>query len=171
MKLLSSLGGGLAGACALTILHEILRRVDPEAPRMDLMGKQAVAKGLDKASEPIPNDQNLYQIALVSDIISNTIYYGLGVAGKKKYIMPKGALLGLTAGLGAIFLPKSLGLNPDYSSRTLKRKALTTGLYLVGGLIASGVAKKLDGMGKRKKPSVSEPFDLISYNRKSFLNG
>ncbi|MBC7915338.1 MAG: hypothetical protein H7Y07_14580 [Pyrinomonadaceae bacterium] len=170
MKLISSIGGGLAGACALTILHEILRRIDPEAPRMDLLGKQAVAKGLNKTDNRVPDEESLYQIAMVGDIISNTIYYGLGVAGKKKYIMPKGALIGLTAGLGAVFLPKSLGLNPDYSSRTLKRKALTTGLYLIGGLVASAVAKRLEGKSKIK--SIKEkPFDLISYNRNTFLNG
>lgn len=170
MKLTSSIGGGLAGACALTLLHQILKNVSPEAPRMDLMGKQAVRKGLDKMSAPMPADKNLYQIAMVGDIISNTIYYSLGVAGKKKYIMPKGALVGIAAGLGAVFLPKSLGLNPAYSSRTLTTKAFTTGLYLLGGLVASAVAKKLEGTNGKTKSFRERPMDLISYNKKAFLN-
>ena len=33
MRLLPALGGGVAGACALTLLHEITRRVVPDAPR------------------------------------------------------------------------------------------------------------------------------------------
>jgi hypothetical protein len=170
MKLISSIGGGLAGACALTLLHELVKRIDSEAPRMDLMGMQAVKKGINKTSQPMPDDRHLYQIAMVGDIISNTIYYSLGVAGKRRYIWPKGAIAGAAAGLGAVFLPKSLGLNPAYSSRTLKTKALTTGLYLIGGLIASAVAKRLEG--KRNKPLVKldKPFDLISYNKKTFLN-
>lgn len=170
MKLISSIGGGLAGACALTLLHEIVKRLDSEAPRMDLMGMQAVKKGIKKADQPIPDDQHLYQIAMVGDIISNTIYYSLGVAGKRKYIWPKGALAGAAAGLGAIFLPKSLGLNPAYSSRTLKTKAFTTGLYLIGGLVASAVAKKLENDNRKKRLGpMKRPFDLISYNRDSFL--
>ncbi|MGV3509864.1 MAG: hypothetical protein ACO1N7_11290, partial [Sphingobacteriaceae bacterium] len=112
MKLISSIGGGLAGACALTLLHEIVKRIDSEAPRMDLLGMQAVKKGIKKIDQPVPEDKQLYQIAMVSDIISNAIYYSLGVAGKRKYIWPKGALMGLTAGLGAVILPKSMGLNP-----------------------------------------------------------
>jgi hypothetical protein len=170
MKLISSIGGGLAGACALTLLHEIVKKLDSDAPRMDLLGMQAVKKGINKTSQPMPDDKHLYQIAMVGDIISNTIYYSLGVAGKRKYIWPKGALAGAAAGLGAVFLPKSLGLNPAYSARTLKTKAFTTGLYLIGGLIASAVAKKLEN--NRKKPmaeKLEKPFDLISYNRNSFL--
>ncbi len=159
MKLISSIGGGLAGACALTLLHEIVKRMDSDAPRMDLMGMQAVKKGIRKADQPMPDDKNVYQIAMVGDLITNTIYYGLGVAGKRKYIWPKGALMGLTAGLGAVFLPKSLGLNPAYSSRTLKTKAFTTGLYLIGGLVASAVAKKIEN--KDRKLVKNKPFDLI----------
>ncbi|HEY0055697.1 MAG TPA: hypothetical protein VGB63_10095 [Pedobacter sp.] len=159
MKLISSIGGGLAGACALTLLHEIVKRMDSDAPRMDLMGMQAVKKGIRKADQPMPDDNNVYQIAMVGDLITNTIYYGLGVAGKRKYIWPKGALMGLTAGLGAVFLPKSLGLNPAYSSRTLKTKAFTTGLYLIGGLVASAVAKKIEN--KDRKFVKRKPFDLI----------
>jgi len=170
MKLISSIGGGLAGACALTLLHEVLRHIDTEAPRMDLMGKQAVAKSLNKTSLDVPDENKLYGVAMVGDIISNTLYYSLGVAGKRKYIMPKGALMGLAGGLGAVFLPKSLGLNPDFSSRTLKRKAMTTGLYLIGGLIASAVAKKIEGKNKKTKAK-EKAFDLISYNKDAFLNG
>jgi hypothetical protein len=159
MKLISSIGGGLAGACALTLLHEIVKRMDSDAPRMDLMGMQAVKKGIRKTDQQMPDDKNVYQIAMVGDLITNTIYYGLGVAGKRKYIWPKGALMGLTAGLGAVFLPKSLGLNPAYSSRTLKTKAFTTGLYLIGGLVASAVAKKIEN--KNRTFVKRKPFDLI----------
>ncbi|MBC8051691.1 MAG: hypothetical protein H7Y13_01360 [Sphingobacteriaceae bacterium] len=169
MKLISSIGGGLAGACALTLMHEIVKRLDSEAPRMDLMGMQAVKKGLNKADAVVPDSKNLYRIALAGDLISNTIYYSLGVAGKRKYIWPKGALAGAAAGLGAIFLPKSIGLNPAYSSRTLKTKAFTTGLYLIGGLVASAVAKKLENNRKKPLEKAKKAFDLISYNRNSFL--
>ena len=165
MKLISSIGGGLAGACALTILHQIVKNMESDAPRMDLMGVQALKKGIKMADQPLPRDKSLYRAAMVGDIISNTIYYSIGVAGKKKYIWPKGTLMGLTAGLGAVFLPKSLGLNPAYSSRTLKTKAFTTGLYLIGGLVASAVAKKIEN---KNKPTVRKPFDLISYHKNTF---
>ena len=49
MKTIAALGGGLAGAAAVTLLHETVRRIVPEAPRMDLLGKQALSKGLNAA--------------------------------------------------------------------------------------------------------------------------
>ncbi|MEJ6982589.1 hypothetical protein WG906_19135 [Pedobacter sp. P351] len=168
MKLISSIGGGLAGACALTILHEIVKRINNDAPRMDLLGMQTVKKGMQSAEQPVPEDKHLYQIALAGDIVSNTIYYSLGIAGKRKYIWPKGALTGLSAGIAAIFLPKALGLNPAYSSRTLTTKAFTTGLYLIGGLVASAVAKKIEN---KTRPYSKKAFDSISYRGNTFLNG
>lgn len=171
MKLISSIGGGLAGACALTLLHELVKRLDNDAPRMDLLGMQTVKKGMESADQSIPDDKYLYQIAMVGDLISNAIYYSLGIAGKKKYIWPKGALTGLSAGLAAVFLPKSLGLNSGYNGRTLKTKALTTGLYLIGGLIASAAAKKIENKRKSLFGKTKDPFDLIAYHKNSFLNG
>lgn len=158
MKLISSIGGGLAGACALTLLNEVVKRLDKDAPRMDLLGMQTVKKGMQSTDQAIPDDKQLYQIAMVGDIISNTIYYSLGIAGKRKYIWPKGALTGLTAGVAAVLLPKSLGLNPAYGSRTLKTKLFTTGFYLIGGLVASAVAKKIENNKKKSLISTKNAF-------------
>lgn len=171
MKLISSIGGGIAGALALTLLHQILKEVDSDAPRMDLLGVQALKKGIHEFHQPMPDEKNLYQIALVSDIVSNAVYYSLGVAGKRKYIWPKGAFAGIAAGLGAVFLPKSLGLNSAYSSRTLRTKAFTTGIYLIGGLVASAVAKKIETRTKRPLIRRGRSADISSYYKNSFLNG
>ena len=53
MKVLEALAGGLAGACVLTIAHESLRRVVPEAPRMDILGMRAIAKLMEKAGQSL----------------------------------------------------------------------------------------------------------------------
>ena len=49
----------------------------------------------------------------------------------------RGALLGLGAGLGAVVLPKTLGLNDDATTRTMKTKILTVSWYVIGGLTAA----------------------------------
>ncbi len=56
MSLLKALGGGLAGALALTAIHETVRRVSPDAPRMDVLGMRAIAKSLRAAGEDVPDD-------------------------------------------------------------------------------------------------------------------
>ena len=144
MNVLSAIGGGLAGATSLTILHELTRHLDNDAPRMDLMGMDALSKGLKKAGQQVPDDKSLFGFTLLGDIISNTLYYSLAAAGNKRYVVPKGTALGLAAGLGALFLPKRIGLNPNYSNRTLKTQLLTTGFYMFGGLVASFVAKRIE---------------------------
>ena len=48
MKVISSVAGGLAGALSVRLMQEILRKVDPTAPRLDLLRKQAALKIADK---------------------------------------------------------------------------------------------------------------------------
>ena len=144
MRVLSAIGGGLAGAFTLTFLNEIIRRIDKDAPRMDLLGMDAVSKGLNKAGQSIPDSNSLFAISLLGDMISNTFYYSLAAAGNKNYVVPKGAILGLAGGLGALVLPAKMGLNPRYSNKTLKTQLLTTGFYLAAGMLASLVSKAIE---------------------------
>ncbi|RYF99538.1 MAG: hypothetical protein EOO07_36625 [Chitinophagaceae bacterium] len=151
MNVLSAIGGGLAGATSLTILHELTRRIDNDAPRMDLLGMEALSKGLEKTGRKVPDNKSLFTFTLAGDIISNALYYSLAAAGNKRYVVPKGTALGLVAGLGALFLPKQVGLNPAYSNRTLKTQLLTTGFYLAGGLVASFVAKRIEKRNQERR--------------------
>lgn len=144
MKGSSALLGGLAGACALTLVHETLRKVEPDAPRMDLLGENALSKLLQKMGTIPPAGDKLFGITMAGDVVSNAVYYSLAGTGPKRNVWLRGTLLGLGAGLGAVLLPKPLHLNPDYSNRTTKTKALTIALYLFGGLVAAAVIKKLD---------------------------
>ncbi|WP_374163273.1 hypothetical protein [Arcticibacter sp. MXS-1] len=143
MKILSAIGGGLAGALAVTLIHEVVKRVDSEAPRMDLLGMDALSKILRHSEQPVPSEDKLFKATLAGDIISNAAYYSFAVARNKK-VWTSGSLLGLAAGIGAVVLPKYIGLNPAHSNKTAKTQILTTSLYLAGGLIASAVAKSLD---------------------------
>ena len=140
MKLFSAIAGGLAGATVLTLLHETLRRVDRNAPRMDRLGMEAIDKSLTAINAEVPKKDDLFKITMAGDIISNSIYYSLAGIGGKDQAVVRGALLGLAAGLGAVYLPKPLGLNENASSRTAETKLLTIALYLTGGLVASGMS-------------------------------
>ena len=148
MKSLAILGGGLAGACAVTLFHETVRKIMPQAPRMDLLGEQALSKIIRSTGNKLPSAKNLYAMALVGDIISNSIYYTLSGLGKEKNAWRRGAAVGLAAGIGALVLPKPMNLNSNYSNKSVRTQLVTVGLYLTGALIATGVMKLLD---KRKQ--------------------
>jgi hypothetical protein len=148
MKLLNSLGSGMAGAVALTLVHEGLRRSTPVAPRMDLLGMTALAKLLNKGRLPVPGNTKLFWLTMAGDVLSNTLYYSLSGVGAKKGRTLRGAVLGLAAGIGAVVLPKYIGLPNSPSDRTTTTKLLTTGLYFLGGVVTLLVLKKLDKRGR-----------------------
>jgi hypothetical protein len=133
---------GLAGAAALTTIHESVRQGVPTAPRMDLLGMQAIEHVLHALGRSTPGATQLHRAALGGDLLANGLYYSLVGAGRPSEAPLRGALLGLAAGLGAIVLPKPLGLSDKPSSRTTSTQAMTLAWYLAGGL-AAGLAYKL----------------------------
>lgn len=147
MEVSKALVSGLAGAVALTIAHETLRRLVPEAPRMDVLGMRAISKTMKKAGAQPPKGSALRTWAMVADVVSNSLYYSLAGAGKHAWL--NGSLLGASAGAGAVLLPGPMGLGSDPSNRTNSTRAMTVGLYLLGGLVAAGVGSALTCGNKR----------------------
>jgi hypothetical protein len=141
MKLLRALTGGLAGSVVLTSLHQLLQKNYRNAPRMDLLGEEAIAKGFNKVGADRPSENKLHKMALAGDIVANTLFFG--AAATTISSCSKGTLLGIAAGLGGIYLPEKLGLNPEHSNRTLQTKVLTVGLYALGGYVAGKVIDRL----------------------------
>ncbi|HEX8506273.1 MAG TPA: hypothetical protein VF630_12970 [Hymenobacter sp.] len=142
MKLLPSLGAGLAGAVALTALHETVRHLRPEdAPRMDVLGMRGLRKLLGKADLPQPDNDTLFDMTMAGDVLSNGLYYSL--VGSGRHALRRGLLLGVAAGVGGVLLPGPLGLGEAPSNRTPQTQAMTVAWYTVGGLVAGLVGQAL----------------------------
>ncbi|MGZ3838244.1 MAG: hypothetical protein ACXVMS_00965 [Flavisolibacter sp.] len=150
MNALYALEGGVAGAAALTLIHETVKKTVPNAPRIDLLGMNALAKGLKVIGAKTPGERQLYTWSLTGDLLSNTIFYSFAGIGKKENALAKGAALGLVAGLGAVLLPKPLGLKEETTARNMETKVITIGLYVIGGLVAAGIMKFLDRKKSRQ---------------------
>ena len=144
MGRLKNLLAGFAGAIALNVLHEGLRRKDKTAPGVGLLGEEAVQKSLQHIGLQINNEQALYGTTLAGDLLSNTLYYSVIAVGDKKYIWPKAIFLGLSAGIGAIKLPEPMGLNPEPVAETSKKQILTVGYYLFGAIVTVLAVKSLN---------------------------
>ena len=136
--------GGLAGACTLTLLNESIKKIDKDAPRMDLLGMNAVARLMKGNNILTQTADKLFPVALAGDLVSNSLYYSMADAGDKKSTLIRGSLLGLGAGIGAVALPKALGLNEEATTRTFKTKVLTITWYVLGGLVAAAAINLLD---------------------------
>lgn len=140
---IEALTGGAAGAFALTLVHEAARHASADAPRMDVLGERAIAAGLRAADIEPPAEPTLHRAALAGDLLSNAAYYSLVGVGGPDGAVERGALLGLAAGLGAVFLPGPLGLGTAPSRRTPQTAAMTVAWYTLGGLVAGAVYRKL----------------------------
>jgi len=144
MKVAAALAGGLAGTLTVASLHEALRRVTPDAPRMDLLDIELLRKGIKSMHKAVPGEQELQRWAVGGELFSDTAYYGLAGVGGKKGVWFRGAVLGLVAGITAVVLPKPLGLPEEPSNKTLGTQLMTIGLYLMGGLVAAAVTQLVD---------------------------
>jgi hypothetical protein len=150
MKPLTAFGGGLAGACAVTLIHETVKRVVPEAPRMDRLGMNAISKGLKAAGLKKPSQTQLFTMSLAGDFVSNAVFYSLAGFGKDKNVWVKSSLLGLAAGLSAVVLPGPLGLEEKYSTRTTSTKLMTIGLYVAGALVSTAIMRLMEKRKEKK---------------------
>ena len=151
MKLSAGLAGGLAGTLTVASVHEALKRVTPDAPRMDILDMELIRKGLKSLNKEVPGDDELERWAVAGELVCDTAYYTLTAIGGKKGVWVRGGLLGLAAGITAVILPKPFGLPPEPSSRTTGTQLMTIGLYLLGGLAAAAVTQLVEDYTKPNK--------------------
>lgn len=143
MSYSQALTGGFAGALVLNGVHETVRQVLPEAPRVHVIGERALSKilGTLTGSEPAPDD--LYVPTLAGDFLANGLYYSLIHFGDSRQAVRNGTLLGLAAGIGAVVLPGPLGLGTAPVNRTPTTTALTIAWYTLGGIVAGAAYRWL----------------------------
>lgn len=142
-KFLLATGSGLTGAAIVNVLHETIRKQVPDAPRVDLLGMQALEKMLFYAGKRRPGHKKLRRWTLAGDILSNTLYYSWIYSPSRPKSWKKGVLLGTAAGLGAVLLPGPLHLNKKTTNRSNKTRLMTVGLYLIGALTTAAVQNAL----------------------------
>jgi hypothetical protein len=135
------LASGLIGSAVLTILHEGARRILPSAPRLDILGMRGVAKLFQIFRSSPPTGQRLRFLALVGDIITNTLYYSR-VPGIRSTGWLRGLVLGSGAGIATQLLSPLLGLGKKPIARKNVTRVMTVAWYLVGGLAAAWVARR-----------------------------
>ncbi|WP_435015516.1 hypothetical protein TA3x_003056 [Tundrisphaera sp. TA3] len=140
---IDALASGLAGAVALTAIHEVARRVVPDPPRMDVLGRRGLRRVMRAAGLTPPSEPEAQGIALVGDLATNGLAYslvGLGPAGSAP---ARGAAIGAALGVGALVLPPVLGLGPSPSDLKPRTAWMTFAWYFAGGLVAGGVYRGL----------------------------
>lgn len=134
---------GAIGAGVLTALHQGLRRVTPDAPRMDTLGRRAIGRIADRAGADAPSGARLQALALAGDVVANSLYFGQVARGTPRHALRCGLLLGASAGAGALLLPGPLGLGERPAARSARTGAMTFLLYVAGGVAAAAAYRLL----------------------------
>jgi hypothetical protein len=137
---------GVAGAVAVTTVHQVARRLTANAPRMDVLGVRALTRGAHMADIPVPGPETMQKAALAGDLVCNSAYYSLATTWKR------GLALGLAAGIGALVLPQRMGLGDPPKSDRLSNKVMTVTWYLAGGLAAAATATSLAAWRQQRAP-------------------
>lgn len=139
--MLKEIASGVVGAATLTAVHESARRIIPGAPRVDIIGKRAIARPMNAMGYRPPAGRRLYWWTLAAEVISNGLFYGLVGLGGRKNAWRRGAVMGLGAGLGAAFLPPYLGLGRQPQRKSPWTELMTIAWYTLGGVAAGAAAK------------------------------
>ncbi|WP_295233325.1 hypothetical protein [uncultured Chryseobacterium sp.] len=128
---------GLGGAIALNLLHETIRKNFNNVSEVNKVGEEALNKALDKADMKITNPDQLYAATLAGDVISNGIYYATTATSSFNIAS------GLLAGIGAVALPKKMGLDDDPVAETTEKKVMTVAYYLFGAVVTKLIYDKI----------------------------
>lgn len=142
-----ALTSGLAGAAALTLLHESARRMIPHAPRVDVIGMRGIRRPLEAMGVRPPRGRTLFGLSLLGEIASNAAYYSLVGLGNARHAIRRGTALGLAAGIGCVLLPPVMGLGRQPHRRAPYTQLMTIAWYTAGGIAAALAAT---GLARRK---------------------
>jgi hypothetical protein len=151
---LTSLLGGLAGAAALTLLNEGAKKINSNAPRLDLLGQNALAKFMKGNDMLSKTAKQVFPLA--GDLISNSLFYGMSRGDSPANTIMRGTLLGLSAGVGAVTLPETLGLEQKFTGASNQTKLMTIGWYVIGGLVAAAMINAIDSYKQPETDDLKE---------------
>lgn len=135
-----ALMAGAAGAVALNLVHQSAQAVTDDAPRMDVVGRRAIAAGLEASGRNVPDTPTLQRWALAGDLVANSLYYAAVAIGSKSGVWSRGLGLGLAAGIGALVLPQRMGLGEPPRSHRVSNQIMTVAWYTIGGVAAAAAA-------------------------------
>jgi hypothetical protein len=139
---------------------------------VDRLGMQALGRLYEMVGSEAPKRDDLYTRTLIGDVISNSVYFGLTGTLGARHAPLVGTLLGLTAGLGAVVLPKPLGLDEDQTARTTSTGVLTAALYTAGGAAAGFVYRALSTVPDDERlDQTSEPHAKRTHGEGRQLEG
>ncbi|HAV02488.1 MAG TPA: hypothetical protein DCW95_04715 [Chryseobacterium sp.] len=135
---------GLAGALALTGVHQLFKKCMDDAPHLEQVGEEAVKESLEAVDVQLSDEDQVYNAALGGNILSNAVLFStLATSTSPTQIVTKSLGTGLLGAAGTLGLAEQL-LGNNKATNTDKKKWMTAGYYLLGALVTVGVYNVLE---------------------------
>lgn len=135
---------GLGGAIALNVLHQFVKNNYQNVPDFNEVEEEAIDKSLEKINLQVKDHNKLYNATVAGDIVTNALYYTFTP-------FKMNSIIGALGGLGAMVLPKKLGLDNTPIAGTDKKKMITMGYYIFGALVAGGIYRALTSRERKEE--------------------
>jgi hypothetical protein len=110
---------------------------------MDVLGMRALRRYVPALRNERPRSGRLRNIALVGDLVANTLYYSAIAARDRNTTWTRAATMGVAAGAGALLLPQPMGLGHAPGSEVRANQAMTVAWYVAGALAAAFAANSI----------------------------
>ncbi len=123
---------GLVGAIATTALNETSRRFVPYAPRLDVLGLRLASAGFRLGGLNPPRGPIVRVIALIGDLVSNSLFFGLIGLGRPDIPWFSEACSDWQWASEPLRYPNLSGSEGDTTART-KKTAAQTILFMSSG--------------------------------------
>ena len=148
---LSTAVRGLAGAFALALIDQGIRRVNKAVPHFDL---HRMNTGVKIMNPRLPVLDRIFPLSLGGGMISNSLYYSLAKGKTYQQTLLRGALLGLGAGIGTLVMPRRTTGAGSTVKATTKEKLFNVAWYVVGGVVAASAIHWFESIEKRSSPVI-----------------
>ncbi|MDB5191453.1 MAG: hypothetical protein JWQ96_1016 [Segetibacter sp.] len=145
MRAISAIAGGLAGAVAVALIHQILKKLDEEAPHLDALGLTSASDSQNALSTGNTSGSNVS-----TGLLGNVLYYGMAGYGEKRMDHKEG-LMSHAEGIGALYGPKLLGGSEASKGPADKHGKVTAFLHSLGGFVATKVMDFIEDYFEKKK--------------------
>jgi hypothetical protein len=141
MNVIGAVEGGVTGTAALSLLQEMLHKVDPTSPR-PLLHHEAERKKAKRKRATGKKAKMLLtgnKVQNAGELLANVFYFGLPALGDKNGAPLKGSIIGAAAGLWHAFGTGTK--RGGKKKRKMRHRLYNLFLYTTAGLLAGEMIK------------------------------
>ncbi|MET4081571.1 hypothetical protein ABIB40_001520 [Pedobacter sp. UYP30] len=143
MNIFKAITAGFIGSLTLNFLHLRVRPLSLNFQSKNYLNEPINLDSFEQINDPLIDNRDDYDKNLLSNIISNTLFFSTIGFGKPQNFYFRGLTLGLAAGLSAAKWPDKINLKKEQIEMRKKSNVTTAAIYIAGGLVTAALLSLL----------------------------